>query len=68
MNFLCYNPKIKFLQGKLNEKVYSIFVASSASKAMSEVKDEFLKTHPEDKIELVFGASGKYYELLKQGR
>ncbi|EOH3902310.1 molybdate ABC transporter substrate-binding protein [Campylobacter jejuni] len=52
----------------LNAQNLSIFVASSASKAMSEVKDEFLKTHPEDKIELVFGASGKYYELLKQGR
>ncbi|HED6806945.1 TPA: molybdate ABC transporter substrate-binding protein [Campylobacter jejuni] len=52
----------------LNAQNLSIFVASSASKAMSEVKDEFLKTHPKDKIELVFGASGKYYELLKQGR
>ncbi|EOG4122147.1 molybdate ABC transporter substrate-binding protein [Campylobacter jejuni] len=52
----------------LNAQNLSIFVASSASKAMSEVKDEFLKTHSEDKIELVFGASGKYYELLKQGR
>ncbi|TKX34631.1 molybdate ABC transporter substrate-binding protein [Campylobacter taeniopygiae] len=46
----------------------SIFVASSASKAMSVIKDEFLKTHPNDNIEMIFGASGKYYQLLKQGR
>ncbi|MBZ7968401.1 molybdate ABC transporter substrate-binding protein [Campylobacter molothri] len=46
----------------------SIFVASSASKAMSAIKDEFLKTHPNDTIEMIFGASGKYYQLLKQGR
>ncbi|SUW99264.1 molybdate transport system substrate-binding protein [Campylobacter jejuni subsp. doylei] len=59
---------ILFFTLHLNAQNLSIFVASSASKAMSEVKDEFLKTHPEDKIELVFGASGKYYELLKQGR
>lgn len=59
---------VLFLSLNLNAQNLSIFVASSASKAMSEVKDEFLKTHPEDKIELVFGASGKYYELLKQGR
>ena len=49
------------------EKI-SIFVASSASKAMSEIKDEFIKTHPKDEVELVFGASGKYYQLLKEGR
>ncbi|ECL3018665.1 TPA: molybdate ABC transporter substrate-binding protein [Campylobacter jejuni] len=59
---------ILFFVSCLNAQNLNIFVASSASKAMSEVKDEFLKTHPEDKIELVFGASGKYYELLKQGR
>ncbi|MBZ7953487.1 molybdate ABC transporter substrate-binding protein [Campylobacter sp. W0018] len=46
----------------------SIFVASSASKTMSAIKDEFLKTHPNDNIEMIFGASGKYYQLLKQGR
>lgn len=49
------------------EKI-SVFVASSASKAMSEVKDEFAKTHPNDEVELVFGASGKHYQLLTQGR
>lgn len=35
---------------------------------MEEVKNEFLKSHPNDNIDLVFGASGKYYQLLKQGR
>ncbi|MBW1430054.1 molybdate-binding protein [Campylobacter jejuni] len=59
---------ILFFTLHLNAQNLSIFVASSASKAMSEVKDEFLKIHPKDKIKLVFGASGKYYELLKQGR
>ncbi|CAM4012413.1 molybdate ABC transporter substrate-binding protein [Campylobacter hepaticus] len=52
----------------LNGQNLSIFVASSASKAMNEIKNEFLKIHPNAKIELVFGASGKYYELLRQGR
>ncbi|TKX30109.1 molybdate ABC transporter substrate-binding protein [Campylobacter sp. MIT 12-5580] len=49
------------------EKI-SVFVASSASKAMQEVKDEFIKKHPKDEVELIFGASGKHYQLLKEGR
>lgn len=59
---------IIFFTFNLNAQNLSIFVASSASKAINEVTKEFLKTHPNDKIELVFGASGKYYELFKQGR
>lgn len=46
----------------------TVFVASSASKALSEVKDEFIKSHPKDEVELIFGASGKHYQLLKEGR
>ena len=49
------------------EKI-SVFFASSASKAMSEVREAFLKSHPKDDVELVFGASGKHYQLLKEGR
>ena len=49
------------------EKI-SVVVASSASKAMGEVREAFLKTHPKDEVELVFGASGKHYQLLKEGR
>lgn len=49
------------------EKI-SVFVASSASKAMGEVREAFSKIHPKDEIELVFGASGKHYQLLKEGR
>jgi len=49
------------------EKI-SVFVASSASKAMNEIGKTFLKTHPNDEIEFVFGASGKHYQLLKEGR
>ncbi|NDJ26819.1 molybdate ABC transporter substrate-binding protein [Campylobacter sp. MIT 12-8780] len=49
------------------EKI-SVFVASSASKAMQEVKNEFIKKHPKDEVELIFGASGKHYQLLKEGR
>ncbi len=52
----------------LNAEKISVFVASSASKAMGEIKDEFLKLHPKDEIELIFGASGKYYQFLTQGR
>lgn len=52
----------------LHAEKISVFVASSASKAMSEVRDEFIKTHPKDEIEFVFGASGKHYQLLKEGR
>ncbi|HEG4702862.1 TPA: molybdate ABC transporter substrate-binding protein [Campylobacter jejuni] len=59
---------ILFFVSCLNAQNLSIFVASSASKAMEEVKNEFLKSHPNDNIDLVFGASGKYYQLLKQGR
>lgn len=49
------------------EKI-SVFVASSASKAMSEVRTEFNKKFPKDEVELIFGASGKHYQLLKEGR
>ncbi|WP_300703876.1 molybdate ABC transporter substrate-binding protein [uncultured Campylobacter sp.] len=49
------------------EKI-TVFVASSASKAMIEIKDEFLKKNTNDEIEFVFGASGKHYHLLKNGR
>lgn len=49
------------------EKI-SVFVASSASKAINEVKEAFLKKHPKDEVELVFGSSGKHYQLLKEGR
>lgn len=59
---------ILFFAVNLYAEKISVFVASSASKAMSEVKDEFVKTHPKDEVELVFGASGKYYQLLKEGR
>ncbi|MBX2043830.1 molybdate ABC transporter substrate-binding protein [Campylobacter jejuni] len=59
---------VLFLSLNLNAQNLSVFVASSASKAMEEVKNEFLKSHPNDNIDLVFGASGKYYQLLKQGR
>lgn len=52
----------------LHAEKIGVFVASSASKAMSEVRDEFIKTHPKDEIEFVFGASGKHYQLLKEGR
>ncbi|WP_276883729.1 molybdate ABC transporter substrate-binding protein [Campylobacter cuniculorum] len=59
---------ILFFCLNLHAEKISVFVASSASKAMSEVRDEFIKTHPKDEIELVFGASGKHYQLLKEGR
>ncbi|EAI8563724.1 molybdate ABC transporter substrate-binding protein [Campylobacter upsaliensis] len=49
------------------EKI-NIFVASSASKAMSELREIFMQNHPNDEIELIFGASGKHYQLLKEGR
>ncbi len=56
-----------FSSGLYAEKI-NVFVASSASKAMSEVKEEFLKAHPKDEVELIFGSSGKHYQLLKEGR
>ncbi|WP_409513390.1 molybdate ABC transporter substrate-binding protein [Campylobacter sp. MIT 99-7217] len=56
-----------FATGAFAEKI-SVFVASSASKAMTEVREAFLKKHPKDEVELIFGASGKHYQLLTQGR
>jgi len=56
------------LSSSLFAEKISVFVASSASKAMSEVKDAFIKAHPKDEVELIFGASGKHYQLLSQGR
>lgn len=49
------------------EKI-SVFVASSASKAMSELREIFIQNYPKDEVELIFGASGKHYQLLKEGR
>ena len=45
------------------EKI-SVFVASSASKAMSELREIFIQNYPKDEVELIFGASGKHYQLL----
>lgn len=56
-----------FISSLYGEKI-SVFVASSASKAFLQIKDEFLKNNKNDDVELVFGASGKYYHLLKKGR
>ncbi|KAA6233954.1 molybdate ABC transporter substrate-binding protein [Campylobacter sp. LR291e] len=56
-----------FVTNACAEKI-SVFVASSASKAMTEVGEAFKKTHPKDEVEFVFGASGKHYQLLKEGR
>ncbi|MBS4274846.1 molybdate ABC transporter substrate-binding protein [Campylobacter vulpis] len=52
----------------LHAEKISVFVASSASKAMSELREIFIKNHSNDEIELIFGASGKHYQLLKEGR
>ena len=57
-----------FAASSLCAEKISVFVASSASKAMGEVREAFLKSHPKDEVELVFGASGKHYQLLKEGR
>ncbi len=59
---------ILFFCSHLSAEMINVFVASSASKAMNEVKEKFLKTHSNDEVELIFGASGKHYQLLKEGR
>lgn len=45
----------------------NVFVAASARDAMTEVKDTFLKMHPNNQIELSFGSSGKAYQQFKNG-
>lgn len=68
MKKILFFLSILFFCVSANAEKISVFVASSASKAMSEIKDTFLKTHPNDEVELIFGASGKHYQLLKEGR
>lgn len=53
----------------VNSEKISVFVASSASKAFKEVLEAFSKANPNlGEIELIFGASGKHYQLLTEGR
>ena len=59
---------ILFFCASLYAEKINVFVASSASKAFLQIKDEFLKQNKNDDIELTFGASGKHYHLLKKGR
>lgn len=68
MKKILFFLSILFVCVSVNADKISIFVASSASKAMDEIKNAFLKTHPNDEVEFIFGASGKHYQLLKEGR
>lgn len=52
---------------QLHAQKLTVFVAVSAKHALAELRNEFLKNHPMDEIELVFGASGKAYTQFSNG-
>ena len=50
---------ILLLSLNLYSNSITIFAASDLQFALKELKKEFLKSHPNDKIDLIFGSSGK---------
>ena len=59
---------LAFFSLALNAQKIEVFAASSTSKLMLDLKAHFLKTCASCEINFVFGASGKHYQLLRNGR
>ena len=59
---------LAFFSIALNAQKIEVFAASSTSKLMLDLKAHFLKTCASCEINFVFGASGKHYQLLRNGR
>ncbi|KIM06481.1 MAG: molybdate ABC transporter substrate-binding protein [Sulfurovum sp. PC08-66] len=53
--------------GSLHGGTITIAVAANVSYAMDELKKEFIKHHPDTKIEVVLGSSGKLTAQIKNG-
>lgn len=51
----------------LNSEELKIAVAANMSYAIEEIKNEFLKTHPNDSINVTLGSSGKLVAQIKNG-
>lgn len=59
--FTLLNAKVSF--GEL----IRVFAASDLQYALREIAEVYMKKYPEDRIELIFGSSGKGYAKIKQG-
>ena len=44
-----------------------VAAAANLSFVLNEIKDEFIKTHPNDEISITFGSSGKLVSQIKNG-
>lgn len=53
--------------GALNAGTINIAVAANVSYAIEDLKQEFKKSHPSTKINVVFGSSGKLTAQIKNG-
>ncbi|MFK5938177.1 MAG: molybdate ABC transporter substrate-binding protein [Sulfurimonas sp.] len=51
----------------LNAQTINIAVAANVSYAIDELKAEFLKTHPDTKVQVTLGSSGKLTAQIKNG-
>ena len=48
-------------------EVIRVFAAADLQFALRELADIYMKKYPEDKIELIFGSSGKGFAQIKAG-
>lgn len=50
-----------------NAELIRVFAAADLQYALKEIADLYEKRHPDDKVELVFGSSGKGYAQVRAG-
>ncbi len=53
--------------GLVKAEVIRVFAAADLQFALRELADIYMKKYPEDKIELIFGSSGKGFAQIKAG-
>ena len=60
-------PLFLLLFGFVYAETIRVFAAADLQYALREIADLYMKKHPEDKIELIFGSSGKGYAQVRAG-
>ncbi len=60
-------PFFLLLFGFVYGETIRVFAAADLQYALREIANLYMKKHPEDKIELIFGSSGKGYAQVRAG-
>ena len=60
-------PLFLLLFGFVYGETIRVFAAADLQYALREIANLYMKKHPEDKIELIFGSSGKGYAQVRAG-